>query len=717
MADLAEWLAGLGLAKYAPAFAAQEIDFEVLRRLTDDDVRELGLPIGPRRRLLDALAALRGDPSSDRRDHLAPRSNAERRQLTVMFVDLASSTNLALRLDPEAMREVLRAYQNAVGREIGRVGGHVAKLMGDGVLAYFGWPQAHEDDAERAARAGLAVADVVAILTSPLGEPLACRVGIATGVVVVGDLIGDGAAQEHAVVGTTPNLAARLQEAAGPGEVLIAAATRQLLGAGFVVEAIGERLLKGHDQPVPLFRVLAHKPETSRFDARRDAAPGPIVGRAAELGGLLETWRLAKSAHGQAAVVAGEPGIGKSRLVRALIDRIAKDTPAQTIMQCSPFRSDSPLWPFLQQLRMAAKIAPDDGTAKCREKLARHLAARVADPSRAAAVLMPLLGAPDEPDDAGADRAQRRSQTLDALIEQATANAGSSSGLIVFEDAQWSDRASIELLRSLIAAIADKPILLIVTTRIADVERLGEAAHLTRIALAPLDREAAAAVVAAVAGVASVPTKLAREIVARGDGIPLFIEEITKAVIEAATPAGAAIAVPATLRDSLIARLDGVPAMKAVAQIAACIGRDFEEPLLAQVSDIPPGELREGLDALVQAGLARADGDGHYAFKNQLICDIAYETLLTPRRQQLHARIAQAIEAMPGDRAHSEPELLARHWFAAGQGARAETYWLQARHRAAHWQDQLDSLADYLDSADPADTGARDGSDPPGTIH
>ena len=298
MADLAEWLAGLGLGKYATAFAEQEIDFDLLPLLTEADVRELGLPIGPRRKLLEAIRALHG-PASARHDGQKWPSEAERRQLTIMFVDLANSTPLALRLDPEAMREVLRAFQDAVTGEIGRLG-YVAKLMGDGVLAYFGWPRAHEDDAERAIAAALAITDAVARLASPIDEPLACRVGIATGLVVVGELIGEGAAQEHAVVGSTPNLASRLQEAAGPGEVIIAETTRRLLGSGFALEAIGERRLKGHDQPMPLYRVLRRMSRNSRFAARAEEDLGPIIGRDAELAALRRAWKQAKSGSGQA---------------------------------------------------------------------------------------------------------------------------------------------------------------------------------------------------------------------------------------------------------------------------------------------------------------------------------------------------------------------------------------------------------------------------------
>lgn len=711
MTDIAEWLVGLGLRKYAAIFAAHEIDLELVRLLTEDDVRELGLPIGPRRKLLHAIAALRGDTATAPAPGPELRDAAERRHLTVMFVDLASSTNLSTRLDPEAMRDVLRAYQNAVAGEIGGVGGHVAKLMGDGVLAYFGWPQAHEDDAERAVRAALGATAVVGRLMSPVPEPLACRVGIATGLVVVGDLIGEGAAQEHAVVGVTPNLAARLQQAAGPDEVVIAASTRRLLGSGFVIADLGERLLKGHGDPVALFRVLREEPRESRFAMRTGPVPGPLVGREAELAALLRAWESAKSGAGQAVVLTGETGIGKSRLVQALTDAIAADAvandrPTRRFYQCSALYGGHPLWPVAQQLARDAAIGAAVGGPARKARLIRFLRGRVADPERASALLMPFFGAPEQ-DAAVAPQSppQRRRHQRDllgVLVEEVSAAALSSPALVVFEDAQWADQATLDFLRELAGAIAENPILLVITARAEGEPRLDPAPHLSRLPLARLDPLAAAALIGGITAARPLASRLGNEILARSDGIPLFIEEMTKAVIESA-PGGAPVEVPATLRDSLIARLDIAPAMKAAAQVAACIGREFDGGLLESIADIAADELRDGLAGLLDASLVFADGEAGYRFKHALIRDIAYETLLTPRRQKLHQRIAEAIEALPGDRAEAEPELLALHWFAAGQSARAEAYWLRAQHRATHWQGQLEALADYLDTTDPGD--------------
>ena len=705
MSDLLVWLTGLGLEKFAAVFAEHEIDFDVLQLLTEDDVRELGLPLGPRRKLLAALSALRSDVAPQ------PRDEAERRQLTVMFVDLADSTALGTRLDPEVMREVLRAYQNAVAGEVTRLGGHVAKLMGDGVLVYFGWPRAHEDDAERAVRAGLAAAEAVGRMSSPSGSMLACRVGIATGVVVVGDLIGEGAAQEHAVVGATPNLAARLQAEAGDGQVVIAAATRRLLGPGFIVEAMGERLLKGHDGPVPLFHVRGEAPREHRFIGD---ATAPMIGREAELAALLSTWQRAKASAGQAVLLTGEAGIGKSRLLRSLVDAIAGDDPAREFFQCSPLHSESPAWPIAQRLKVSAGIIAEDDAPVRDAKLTHMVAGWEADHQHAAKILQPLFGIGDRAD-LGGDRSPSnyRRETIDILTRQLLAAGRSRSALIIFEDVQWADRVTLDLLHNLIGAITDAPILLVLAARDDRGLNLRAAPNLLRLPLARLDRSDAAALLAETAGTRRLANRVVETILARSDGVPLFIEEITNAVIE--TP-DSENSVPMTLRDSLIARLDASPAMKAVAQVAACIGRELDESLLHRSADLAPETLEDGLHRLKEAGLIVAEADGRYCFRHALVCDIAYDTLLTPRRKNLHHRIAQALEAMPGDCAYSEPEVLARHWFGAGRDERAEEYWLRARHRAALWQDQLDALADYLE-ADARDVAPVAGVDAPRTLH
>ena len=373
--DIGAWLRGLGLGRYEHTFRDNEIDGEVLARLTADDLKEAGVTaVGHRRKLLDAIAALRaggeagptGSASPDAASPVAsPAAQAERRQITVMFVDLVGSTALASGLDPEETREVLRAYQNTVTGEIARVDGHVAKLMGDGVLAYFGWPRAHEDDVERAVRAGLGIVAAVPHLATPAGAPLAARVGVATGLVVVGDVAGEGAAREEAVVGETPNLAARLQEAATPGAVVVADSSRRLLGDVFELRRLGPLRLKGFEQPTPCFEVAGERRAASRFEARWSGRAAPMVGREQELGFVLERWRQAAAGEGQAVLLVGEAGIGKSRLVRAVLDAVEAEEHTALRYQCSPYHTGTPLWPVAQQLRLAAGIeASDDDTGK-----------------------------------------------------------------------------------------------------------------------------------------------------------------------------------------------------------------------------------------------------------------------------------------------------------------------------------------------------------------
>ena len=574
-----------------------------------------------------------------------------------MFVDLAQSTRLALRLDPEAMREVLRAFRDTVTGEIAR-SGYVAKLMGDAVLAYFGWPQAHEDDAIRAVAVALAITEAMGRLHSPAGATLACRIGIATGMVVVGDVIGEGVAREHAVVGPTPNLAARLQEAAGPGEIMIADTTRRLLRSEFVVEAIGARLLKGHDEAVPLFRVLRWKASGVGSFAAGPAAPTPMIGRQTELSTLCRAWEQAKAGRGQTVLLTGEAGIGKSCLVRAIAERVAEEAASRVLFQCSALHSENPFWPVVQQLPSAAALV---------QRVIRPMQSR--------------------------DIGKLRSEILTSIATQVLARRREKPALVVFEDTQWADTATLALLRHI--EVANTGTLLLITSRSAPQKRLNTGSSSIHIALGRLDGRAAGAVVTAVAGNRKVAARVRKQILARSDGVPLFIEQLTEAVLEAG-PADDPVTVPATLRDSLIARLDVSPAIKAVAQIASCIGRDFAEKLIMQVSDLPQTELQEGLAALLDAGLVVLTAPGAFSFKHMLVSEIAYESLLTQRRQELHRRIAEAVESVPS-MAENEPETLAHHLFAAGQNERAEVYWLRARHRVAHWQDQLDALADYLE--------------------
>ena len=705
--DVGAWLRGLGLGQYEPAFRDNEVDAGVLPRLTAEDLKDLGVTlVGHRRRLLDAIDALRADggappprsadPDAAPSPATAPAGKAERRQLTVMFVDLVGSTALSGRLDPEDMREVLRTYQNTVTGEIARVDGHVAKLMGDGVLAYFGWPRADEDEDERAVRAGLAIVEAVGRLASPAGEPLAARVGIATGLVVVGDLVGEGAAREEAVIGETPNLAARLQEAAPPGAVVIAAGTRRLLGAMFELRELAPTRLKGFAHPVGGFLVLGERLSGSRFEARRSGRPPPMVGRDQEQELVLERWRRAAAGEGQAVLLVGEAGIGKSRLVQAVLEAVAAGDHVALRYQCSPHHTGTALWPIARQLGLAAGFETADAEAARLDKLEALLRRGAEDLSEAAPLVAALLGI-----DAGGRYAvpdlspqRRRARTLAVLVEQFLGLARRRPVLMVLEDAHWIDPTTLELVGRVLDRIAGAGALMLLTSRPDNQPSLGGHPHMTRLTLNRLGRGPTEAIVAGLAGGRNLPSEVLDEIAARTDGVPLFIEELTKAVLEACggeaatltlgavTPA--TLAVPATLHASLLARLDRLgPTAREVAQVGAAVGREFSHELLAALSGLDEAGLAAALDRLAGAGLVFRRGAGAeagYLFKHALVRDAAYGTLLRDRRRQLHATIARVLEQGPTGPA---PELIAHHLTEAGEAERAVRCWLEAGRRSA----------------------------------
>ena len=696
--DVGAWLRGLGLGQYEPAFRENDVDADVLPELTEADLERLGVAsLGHRKKLLRGIAALRAgsapsaatppaaEPAPDA-PPAAHSSGAERRQLTVMFVDLVGSTALSGRLDPEEMQEVLRAYQNAVTGEVARYGGHVAKLMGDGVLAYFGWPRAEEDEAERAVRAGLAITGAVGRLATPAGEPLATRVGIATGLVVVGDLVGAGAAREEAVVGETPNLAARLQEATAPGAVVVADGTGRLLGEVFELRPLGPTRLKGFADPVAAFRVAGERPADSRFEARRPGLLPPMVGRDQELALVLDRWRQAAAGEGQAVLLVGEAGIGKSRLVRAALDAVAGEEHTALRYQCSPHHTGTALWPVTQQLGFVAGLTPADPDGAKLDKLEALLRAGAARPDETVPLVAALLGIESGDRYPALDLTpqQRRVRTLAALVEQLLGLARHRPVLMVLEDAHWIDPTTLELVGLALDRIAGARVLMLLTSRPDNQPSLGGHPHVTRLTLNRLGRGPTEAIVAALAGGESLPPGVLGEIAARADGVPLFVEELTKAVLETGA-AGAGSTVPASLHASLMARLDRVPGVKEVAQVAACVGREFAYPLLAAVSPLPEPGLRAALDRLVAAELVFSRGEpseASYTFKHALVREAAHESLLKSRRQQLHARIARALEERWPETVKTEPELLAQHCTEAGLVEQAVEYRLRAGQQA-----------------------------------
>jgi class 3 adenylate cyclase len=624
--DIGGWLRSLGLEQYEAAFRENAITEKLLPSLTAEDLKDLGVSIvGHRRALLNAIADLRSGtnatqaPSGAVETVTAPAKDtaAERRQVTVMFSDLVGSTALSARMDPEDLREVISAYQKCVAETVGRFGGFVAKYMGDGVLIYFGYPQAHEDDAERAVRAGLELVAAVGVLKTRVA--LKTRVGIATGLVVVGDLIGSGASQEQAIVGETPNLAARLQGIAVPNSVVIAENTRRLVGNLFELEDFGTQNLKGITGPVRAWVALRSAPIESRFEALHATGLTELVGREEELELLLRRWSKAKSGEGQVVLLSGEPGIGKSRLTAALMERLAAEPHTRLRNFCSPQHTDSALYPTIGQIERAAGFRHDDAPQAKLDKLGRLLAQSSTSPHDAA-LLVEMLSLPNDRRYPALELTpqQRRQKTLEALVVQVAALARQNPVLMIFEDAHWADPTSLELFGRIIDKIPSLRALLIVTYRPEfDPPWIGRP-HVTALTLNRLGEREVVAMIDRVTGNKALPESIRQDIIERTDGIPLFVEEMTSAVLEAksesearktaASVPSSALAVPASLHASLMARLDRLGPAKEVAQMGAAIGREFSHPLLAAVVSKPEAELRSSLDRLVGAGLLFRQG-------------------------------------------------------------------------------------------------------------
>src|SRR5215475_11623401 len=696
MEEIADWLEKLGMSEYAQSFAEHRIDVSVLRHLTDQDLKDIGIPLGHRRKILAAIGELTGTaPATPKFAGTEPGADAaERRQITVMFSDLVGSTALSARMDPEDLREVISVYQKCVAETVQRFDGFVARYMGDGALVYFGYPRAHEDDAERAIRAGLELVKAVTEVKSRTS--LQARVGIATGLVVVGDLIGWGEAQDRGIVGETPNLAARLQEIAEPNMVVTCDSTRRLLGNLFELEDLGPRDLKGLAKPTRAWAALRASSVASRFEALHATGLTTLVGRDEESELLLRRWLRAKSSEGQVVLLSGEAGIGKSRLTAAVMERLAGEPHARLRYFCSPQHTDSAFYPIMGQMERAAGLVHDDTPQARLDKLDAVLA-QTSTSIEDAALFAGMLSLPNDgrypPLELTPE--QRRQRTLDALVLQIQALTRSSPVLMIFEDAHWADPTSLEALGRAVDRIATLPVLLIMTFRPEfDPPWIGRP-HVTALAINRLAQREVGAVIDHLVGDTVLPEGIRQDIIERTDGIPLFVEEMTKAVLEASSECAAehaaaavplpASAVPASLHASLMARLDRLGAAKEVAQIGAVIGREFSHALVAAVVRQPGAELGSAVDRLIAAGLLFRQGlppHATYLFKHSLVRDAAYGTLLRQSRRTLHARIAETLESQFADIAERQPELLARHCTEAGLIEKAATLWAKAGQRS-----------------------------------
>jgi class 3 adenylate cyclase/tetratricopeptide (TPR) repeat protein len=704
MSDLRDWLRRNNLEQYADTFETNDIDLDILPDLTDRDLEQLGLSLGNRRRLLKAMAG-HGDEappsksSSDNKSSSAGRpgsGDAERRQVTVLFADMVGSTALSAKVDPELLGGLIRRYQDAVAGAIGRYGGFVAKFMGDGVLAYFGFPRAFEDAAERAVRAAIGILSEVGEIELPDNSRVQARIGIATGLVVVGEIIGTGTAQERTIVGETPNLAARLQALAGPDSILVSETTQKLLGGLFELAHTGEHDLKGFARPMPAWRVRGEASVASRFAANRSGESLPLIGRAHEMGLMRERWLLARQGEGQIVTVTGEAGIGKSRAIEALQQELAAEPHARVNLQCSPYHNDSALYPVIQYLNRALCFAPTDLPDARAEKLRAWLAEHsIAEPS-AVALLAELLSVPpSEATPASVTPAQRKASTLALIVDTVVRMGSGDPALIVLEDAHWIDATTLEMMTRLADSIGHARLLVVVTARPDFVPPWQARPHATLLTLGRLGRPECMQVVAGVAAAHGLSADTVATIVAKTDGVPLFIEELTRSVMESAGDDGA---VPATLKDSLMARLDRLGGARDVAQIAAVIGRQFTFSLLEAVAGKSTSELDEMLEKLAAAGIVFPEERGlerSFSFKHALVRDAAYESLLLMRRREWHQRVALALERNFVDIAAKEPELLAYHFAEAGLSAPASDYRMRAGDQATSRSAYPEAIAHF----------------------
>jgi class 3 adenylate cyclase/predicted ATPase len=725
--DLGRWLRSLGLQQYEAVFRENAIDETVLPDLTDQDLEKLGVLLGHRRKLLRAIASLNAAPAIP--TSAAPPATpicqdaAERRQVTVMFSDLVGSTALSARMDPEDLREIIAAYQKCVTETVGRFGGFVAKYMGDGVLVYFGYPQAHEDDAERAVRAGLELVAAVGSLKTRV--TLQTRVGIATGLVVVGDLIGSGASQEQAIVGETPNLAARLQAIAQPNGVVIAGSTRKLVGNLFELDDLGSQDLKGFAGSARAWATLRPVFAESRFEALHASGLTELVGREEELEILLRRWSKAKAGEGQVVLLAGEPGVGKSRVCQAIFARLSSEPHMRLRYFCSPHHQNSAFYPIIIQLERAAGIRREDSVEQRLDKLEAILAQAIREPRDAAPLLAALLSIPTcgRYPSLNLSPQKQKEKTLKALLAQVEGLARRQPVMMLVEDAHWMDLTSRESFDIIIDRVPSLPVLLIITYRPEFMPPWVGRPHVTLLSLNRLSARQRAEMIGRVTDGKALPKEIVDQISDRTDGVPLFIEELTKAILESGalrdagdhyTIAGSlpSLAIPTSLHASLLARLDRLPPAREVAQIGAALGRQFSHELISAVAPMQRQQLDEALSQLVSAELIFQRGippDAEYTFKHALVQETAYSTLLRNRRQQLHARIADVLEVKFPEVVETQPELLARHCTEGGLVEKAVDYRLRSGKQAfargamaeaeAELRNGLDLLYSLPDSA------------------
>ncbi|MBY0247969.1 MAG: AAA family ATPase [Nitrospiraceae bacterium] len=718
------WLESLGLDRYRDVFQQNAITWDVLPELNDGDLASLGVVLGHRKRLLRAIAHLPQKADSDGLQTVpiatdpeatpfpSGRDQAERRQLTVMFCDLVGSTALARRLDPEDLQASIRRFLDTCGEAISRFNGYIAKYMGDGLLVYFGYPHAHEHDAERAVHAGLAVIELVKALPREYRPEQECeiatRIGIATGPVIVGELIGQDTAKERSVFGETPNLASRLQGVAAPNQLIVDSVTKRLVGGEFEFADQGTVSLKGYETPVRIWQVLCAKPSASRFESYRSGRLADFIGREHETALLLGRWREAVDGEGQVVLLCGEAGIGKSRLVRYLRDQLTGDRYETIQSQCSPHHTNTALYPVVTYLRQAAGLAGEDSAPAQLHKLDALVASSGLDDRITVALLADLLSI------RGDERYQlpnvspdkRKDMTLEALVQYLQRLADHSPVLLIVEDAHWLDPTTLDLMTRTIDRIRQMRVLLLVTFRPDFRPVWAEYSHVTFLTLNRFPRRQSVELIATMTGGKVLPQEVQQAILAKTDGVPLYIEALTENLLETGLLAEGTDAftlkaplkdmvIPDSLQALLMERVDRLGPVKEIVQIGAAIGREFTYELLRAAVDVTDNRLNGALDLFVSSGLILQEGErplSRYRFKHMLVQEAAYNTLPKKSRRLLHARIAQTLEEKFAERVRLEPELLAYHCEQAGLTRSAITYWQLAARRDADRSANVEAL-------------------------
>jgi len=689
------WLKELEMGEFADAFENNGVDLAHLEELTNDDLKDLGVDrLVDRKKILKAITSKFDETGSRQsRSTLAP----ERRQLTVMFCDLVGSTALSRQLDPEDLREVMRGYQDAVAGAVTRYGGHIGKYLGDGVLVYFGWPQAYEDQAERAVRAGLEAIKAVRAIVIRDRAHLDARIGISTGQVVVGDLVGESGLEEEAVSGETPNLAARLQGMAEPGQVIIGDATRMLVGRAFAMSDLGARELKGFDEPLRAWNVTGETDVESRFEAAHAAELTKLVGRDADFQLLSERWQQAKSGAGQVVLIAGEAGMGKSRLVQAMQQNIVDENRFYTHLQASPYHTNTPLFATIQNLRNAIGFENEDDLTKRLDRLEAFFSRGMEISTDTLAVFADLFGLEYKDRYGSVELApqERKDLTLDTLIDRFLMLSRQRPFLFIIEDAHWGDPTAEEMIERLVPRIAKERVLLVITHRPEWQSTFNNLSHVETLQLTRLRMSQSSQIVRDIAG-DGIPEDIVQRIVERTDGIPLFVEELTRSLVEGGFDRDDEN-IPATLQASLLARLDRLgPVAKEIAQIGATIGKEFSRQMLAAVTGKSEELLVGILDQLVNSGLVQRISSTPtviYSFKHALVQDAAYQSLLRATRHDFHRRIALLLENQMQRGDQIQVELLAHHHTEAQQADLAVPYWLEAGRLAVSRSANQEAIA------------------------